>query len=254
MAGVIARVYFDTSYRLLTGSVAGRRLLASSAVGGGPVHGYFTGEDRDALLASLDPTTGDLLLDLGCGAGGIAIDLHRRSGAEILGIDISPRAVSAAAACARRAGVDASVRFLVGDLTRPLRVCATSAYAIDSLMFVPDLGEALRGIRAVLRPGGRLFATVLVFGPGAEDRLRRSLRVAGVSAERLDDVTPALVHGDRSRAGAALAIRRAGATSLRGRLAMSLVSAEEAVIRALISGGRVSRWRFVARYDSTSGT
>jgi len=246
--GLIARVYFDVSYGLLTGSVAGRRLLALPAAGDEPVHGYFTSQDRDVLLADLDPAPGTRLLDLGCGVGGIAVDLHRRSGAEILGVDVSWRAVSAATARARRAGVDSSVVFLVGDLTRPPRLGAASAYAIDSLMFVPDLGLAIRGIGDVLGSGGRLVATLLVFGSGAEARLRRSIEAAGADVLRLEDVTRALADRSRARADAADAIRQDGTASLRGSLAARLVGAEEALIGTLVADGRVGRWRFVVRF------
>jgi SAM-dependent methyltransferase len=251
VVGLVARVYFDISYTLLTGSVSGRRLLALAGVGGGPVHGYVTSQDLDVLLADLDPVPGIRLLDLGSGVGGVAIELHRRSGAEILGVDGSRKAVAAANAFARRAHVAPSVKFVAGDLARPPHVGATSAYAIDSLMFVPDLVGVIQGIGDVLGPGGRLFATLLVFGSGAEDRLRRSLTAAGAQIERLDDVTPALADRNHARAVAAVAHRRGGTTSLRGCLAMRLVSAEEALIRTLIANGRVSRWRFVVHFGST---
>jgi SAM-dependent methyltransferase len=246
----VARAYFDISYRLLAGSVAGRRLLALPAAGGGPVHGYFTSEDRDVLLADLDPAPGDQLLDLGSGLGGIAIDLHRRTGADILGVDISSQAVSRATTRARQAGVGASVGFLAGDLARPPRTGAAGAYAIDSLMFVPDLAGALRGIGDTLGPGGRLFATLLVVGPGAEARLEQAIRAAGADLERLDDVTPALAERSRARAGAAALLKRDGTTTSRGRLAMRLVSAEESLVQARIASGRLNRWRFVVRYGS----
>ena len=252
-AGLVARAYFDVSYALLTGSAAGCRLLALPAVGGGPVHGYFTNEDRDVLLTALRPAPEDLLLDLGSGAGGIAIDLHRRSGAAVRGVDTSPRAVSAATAGALRAGAEASVRFSVGDLARPPRVGARCAYAVDSLMFVPDLEPALRGIGDVLGSGGRHFATLLVFGAGAESRLLQAIRAAGADLERLDDVTPALAERSRARAGAAIAQRRGRTTSLRGRLAILLVIAEERLLLRLIAGGRVGRWRIVVRYAEGAG-
>ncbi len=212
----------------------------------GPVHGYFTVEDRDALLAHLDPGPEDLLLDLGCGTGGVAIDLHRRSGAAILGVDISPEAVSAARDASRRAGTAEAVRFRVGDLASPPRVGATGAYALDSLMFAPDLEETLRGINAALRPGGRLFATLLMVGSGSGSRLRASIVAAGVQPVRLDEVTTALSVSSRARAERATAVLRGGDTSSRGRLAMRLVIAEERLIEFLIGRNQVSRWRFVA--------
>jgi len=75
------------------------------------------------------------------------------------------------------------------------------------------LGLALRNIGDVLGSDGRLFATLLVFGPGAETRLRRSIQAAGTDVLRLDDVTPALAERRRARACAANAMRRTGAGS-----------------------------------------
>jgi len=200
------------------------------------------------LLASLDPRPGDRLLDLGSGVGGVALEVHRRTGAEIVGVDVSPRAVAIATRLARRSGVGASPRFVVGDLARPPLVGASSAYAIDSLMFVPDLAGALRGIGTTLEPGGRLFATLLVRGPGARDRLSRLFRAAGVRVEQLDDLTAALEARSRERAATARALLQESRTTLRGRLAMLLVVAEEALVRILIARGQVGRWRFLARY------
>lgn len=243
------RTYFDLSYALLEGSLVGRRMLASTATGRAPVHGYFTPEDSAVLLADLHPGPGIRLLDLGCGIGGIAIDLHRRSGAQILGVDVSPRAIAAAKARARQAGVDGAVEFLTGDLSRPPRVGATGAYAVDSLMFAADLGQALRGIGDALESGGRLYATLLVFGSGSETRLPRTIRAAGAQIERLDNVTSALARTSRARADAAASQQQA-ATSLRGRLALHLVIAEEGLIRVLLADGRVSRWRLTVQYTA----
>ena len=253
IVGRVVRLYFDTSYRLLTGSDAGRRLLAHGAVGLGPFHGYFTVDDRDVLLADLAPRPDDRLLDLGCGIGGIAIELHRRSGVKILGVDISPEAVLGATARARRAGIEGSVQFLTGDLARPPLVGATRAYAVDSLMFIPDLVGALRGIGMALGTNGRLFATLLILGSRAEARLRGTLQAVGGDVVRLEDVTPALAESSRARAGAAAALRRDGRTSRRGGLAMRLVIAEETVIGALVKNGRVTRWRFVVGFGTLPG-
>jgi len=247
-AGIIARIYFDISYALLVGSTTGRRFLTLTAVGGVPAHGYLTVEDRDILLTDLDPAPGDRLLDLGCGIGSVALEVHRRSGAQIVGIDVSRRAVAAAARRARRAGVSAAVSFCSGDLGQPPLVGATSAYAIDSLMFVPDLASAIRGVGDALGPGGRLFAALLVGGLNPGDRLGRLLHGADVRVERLDDVTAALGATGRRRADVAQMLLREGTATPRGRLAMVLVLAEEAVVRRSIATGRMSRWRFLIRY------
>ncbi len=253
MAAALARVYFEVSYELLVGSIAGRRFLVLTAAGGAPAHGYLTSGDLEALLTDLDPAPGDRVLDLGCGIGGVALEVHRRSGARVIGIDASRRAVAEATIRAQRAGLDASVTFLAGDLSRPPRVGLASAYAIDSLMFVPDLAQAIRGIDQVIGPDGRLFATLLVVGSGGGDRLRRSLRAANARVERLDDVTTALGQSSRRRADVARALLCEGSATPRGRLAMRLILGEEALVQRFAARGRVSRWRFSIRHGSPGG-
>ena len=247
------RGYFELSYRLLLRSAAGRRMLASTAAGGEPVHGYFTHDDRATLLADLDPQPGEVLLDLGAGAGGIAIDLHRRSGVSVLGVDLSHRAVAAASHAARAAGCADAVTFVTGDLARPPVGRAAKDYAIDSLMFAPDPIQALRGIGDALGPGGLLFATLLVFRPDAETRLVRSIEAAGAVVERLEDRTPALEERSRARARGALSARGGGRLSPGDRLAVGLVTTEEAAVRRLIAQGWVSRWRIALRYGGGVG-
>ncbi|HVA86424.1 MAG TPA: hypothetical protein VNF73_08935, partial [Candidatus Saccharimonadales bacterium] len=155
--------------------------------------------------------------------------------------------IRAAIVRARAAGLAASVRFRPGDLAQPPPVGATSGYAIDSLMFLPSLAGALAAIGATLPPEAPLFATLLVAGRASEDRLRHSFDVVGVEVERLDDVTTALGQRSRRRAGMARALLRED-TTVRGRMAMLLVLAEERLVGAAIARGRVRRWRFVIRY------
>lgn len=253
VAAALARVYFEVSYEFLVGSVGGRRFLALTAAGGAPAHGYLTSDDLEALLTDLDPAPGDRVLDLGCGIGGLALEVHRRSGAQIIGIDASHRAIAEATIRAQRAGLDASVRFLAADLSRPPRVGSASAYAIDSLMFVPDLAQAIRDLDQVLGPDGRLFATLLVVGSEGGEQLRRSLRAADARVERLDDVTTALGQSSRRRADIARVLLGEGSATLRGRLAMRLILGEEALVQHFAAQGRVSRWRFCIRHGSPGG-
>ncbi|HUY98754.1 MAG TPA: class I SAM-dependent methyltransferase [Thermomicrobiaceae bacterium] len=248
-AAALAGAYFDLSYRLLVGSKAGQRLLQLTASGDEPVHGYFTAEDRAVLLAALAPVAGERLLDLGSGIGGIALEMHRLAGVEIVGIDVSASAVAAASHRAEREGVGGAVRFVQGNLARPLRINATGAYAIDSLMFLPDPARVLRAVGEELGPGRRIFATLLVFGADGGNRLVRSLRRAGMRVGRLDDVTTALVASSKGRANVARGLSRETTITARGRLAMALVLAEEYLVQVLVGHGCAGRWRIVTWHE-----
>jgi len=200
------------------------------------------------LHAHLAPGPGHRLLDLGSGIGGIARAIHRRSGAEVVGIDVSPRAIGIASRRARGDGLDHAVTFVAGTLSHPPAVAATNAYAFDSLMFVPDQAAAIRRIGHSLEAGGRLFATMLVLGSDGGDRLRRTLRSADVRIERLDEVTDALRDRSRSRALAARSLLHRRSTTFRGRLAMLLVIGEEAFMQASIARGKARRFRVLVSY------
>ncbi|WP_212994177.1 SAM-dependent methyltransferase [Actinoplanes auranticolor] len=101
---------------------------------------------------------GERLLDAGCGVGGPAVQLHREFGVRVSGITISAVQASEATARAVEAGVAGSVEFHHGDY-RSLPYADGSfdaTVAMESLMHATDLGEVLRELHRVLRPGGRL--------------------------------------------------------------------------------------------------
>lgn len=111
--------YFELSYRLLD-SDAGRALLRQAAEPGGPiVHGYAATDDLHVLVESLGVGAGSTIFDLGSGPGGTAIWVHRETGADVIGVERSRRAVTTARRRAAVAGVDAHVRFIQGDLGDP---------------------------------------------------------------------------------------------------------------------------------------
>lgn len=112
---------------------------------------------KDQLLAELSPFVGEntRALDLACGTGDLACALAAR-GAHVVGIDASARMIDAAR---QRTDRSQSLEFVVGDMTA-LDVpdasvdVVTAGYALRN---VPDYTRALREIRRVLRPGGRLL-------------------------------------------------------------------------------------------------
>ena len=101
--------------------------------------------------------SGDCALDLACGTGDLAFAAEA-SGATATGLDLTPRMI----ALARRKAVSLESRahWLVGDMCAlPLPnarfTVVTTGYGLRN---VPDLPAALREIRRVLVPGGRLCA------------------------------------------------------------------------------------------------
>ena len=249
--GALMRTYFETSYRLLTRSAAGRSFLRRAPPSPDiEVHGYFTLADLDALLAGLQPSGADLLLDLGCGIGDVARAIHRRSGAAIVGVDVSRTAINEARARVATSGMQHFVRFKVGTIGSLPDLAATSAYAVDSLMFLPTLAVAVEAIGEELHGQGRLFLTLLTMGRSPAERLRDSLTIPGADHLALEDVTDAFVVSSQRRRRVARSLFRDPRASALGRTAMALVLAEETLLGGLVRRGWAGRWRAVVQFSS----
>ncbi|MFV2063650.1 MAG: cyclopropane-fatty-acyl-phospholipid synthase family protein [Chloroflexota bacterium] len=240
--------YFDLVYRLLLGSVEGRRFMAASAPPGAPTaHSYLTAADMEALFSFLDLSGGDVVLDLGCGYGEIAIAVHRRTGADVIGIEASRRALVEARRRFAAAKVERHVQGVPANLSRVPAVAqrARAAYEIDALMFVPSHWAIYAALLRRMGPGSRLFATTLEFGAGDHERTRRRLLDSGISVEALDDVSDEMMLVSELRRRTALGLLRSGGVGLRGRLAMLFIVVEETTIGYLRRRGLVRRWRML---------
>ncbi|WP_370012149.1 methyltransferase domain-containing protein [Nocardiopsis sp. LDBS0036] len=113
--------------------------------------------ERPAMLALAGDVTGRRILDAGCGAGPLSAALRDR-GADVTGVDASAGMLALAR---RRLGEDADLR--VADLSDPLPF-ADGAFddVVASLVlhYLEDWGPTLAEFRRVLRPSGRLIASV----------------------------------------------------------------------------------------------
>ncbi|MFE1857926.1 class I SAM-dependent methyltransferase [Streptomyces anandii] len=112
---------------------------------------------RPAMLALAGEVAGRRILDAGCGAGALSAALRER-GATVTGIDTSPAMLALAG---RRLGDDAELH--LADLGGPLPFDdGTFDDVVASLVlhYLEDWGPALAEMRRVLRPGGRLIASV----------------------------------------------------------------------------------------------
>jgi SAM-dependent methyltransferase len=115
--------------------------------------GPFNGLLERPALRSLIPTglAGAMVLDAGCGSGAQAQWLLDQ-GAEVVGVDVSPRMIEEAE---RRCG--GRGRFLVADLAEPLPLEPASLDGITcslALHYLADWSVPLRSFASALRPGG----------------------------------------------------------------------------------------------------
>ena len=114
-----------------------------------------------AQVALCGEVRGSTLIDVACGSGYFAREMARR-GARVVGIDISPRMID----LATRHETDAplGIAYQVCDAAdiashfpSPSFDMATSCMALQDM---PNVAAVLRGVEAVLRPGGRFVASI----------------------------------------------------------------------------------------------
>ncbi len=133
----------------------------SATTDDGPFNGLL---ERPALRALIPGSLhGAVVLDAGCGSGAQAHWLLEQ-GADVVGVDISPRMIEEAR---RRCGENG--RFLVADLAEPLALDPVSLDGITcslALHYVADWSVPLRSFASALRPGGWVVVSLdHPFGP-----------------------------------------------------------------------------------------
>ena len=122
---------------------------------------FVTRTDLTHIVEYLKLNPGDTLVDLGCGRGGPGLWVARETGADLVGIDLSPDAVEQARQRIANFGLQEYARFLTADF------CATGlpdescegGMSIDMLWMVEDKGAAMAEVKRILCPGGRFVFT-----------------------------------------------------------------------------------------------
>jgi arsenite methyltransferase len=127
------------------------------------------------LVEALGIVPGDTVVDVASGRGASALLLARRTGCDVVGIDLSPASVDAANAAAAEAGLASRVRFLLGDAEAvPFAdASADGALCECSLCLFPDKQAAASELARVLRAGARLALSDVTARP---ERLPAELR------------------------------------------------------------------------------
>ena len=98
---------------------------------------------------------GQRALDLGCGNGFIAEYLSDLSGARVVGLDMIPLAIQHASQ--RTATKRGRLAFVVGDMAAlPFAEASFDVVVSVDTLYFTDLGETVRQMARLLRPGGRM--------------------------------------------------------------------------------------------------
>ncbi|WP_326585354.1 methyltransferase domain-containing protein [Streptomyces sp. NBC_00487] len=131
----------------------------------------------DLLITLLDPAPGAAVLDIGCGVGKPALQLVAARDAHVTGIAISDVEVEQATERAVEAGRSDVTAFHNADvMALPFGDDSfDDAWAIESMLHVPDRGRALAETARVLRPGGRLVIADTVERPPVSPEGRKVL-------------------------------------------------------------------------------
>jgi ubiquinone/menaquinone biosynthesis C-methylase UbiE len=135
------------------------------------------------------------VLDVGCGPGASAFALlDRLPGAEVIGLDRSPRMLARARTRARREPGPRRPSFVLGDaLALPLGDGAVDLVTGHSLLYLlPDRTRALAELARVLAPGGALSlvepsarGSLAASAPGLVSRARSVFASSPLDAARL---------------------------------------------------------------------
>jgi ubiquinone/menaquinone biosynthesis C-methylase UbiE len=142
-----------------------------------------------ALLARATIAPGERVLDVACGTGLVAFAAAEAVGSagRVVGVDLSGRMVDAARQRAQSRGVPYATfermdaeRLDLPDAAFDIALCALG------LMYVPDPARAVREMRRVLRPNGRIVLAVW----GERSRCGWSAVFPIVEAEVASDVCP----------------------------------------------------------------
>jgi SAM-dependent methyltransferase len=171
---------FDQWYTNLSGSPA-RDEMAGRMLGlpaGLRSTSMLPGYGIDEVVAALDLVAGRVLLDLACGRGGYGLEIARRTGARLVGVDFSAVAIDLARERARTLGLADRADFQPGELTRTgLDAGAVDAVlCVDSIQFAASVPDALAECRRVLRPGRPLAVTTWEPRDRTNDQVPQRLR------------------------------------------------------------------------------
>ncbi len=184
---------YDAVHGAMTGSPTLRSLWRKHASGEDFPDEFFhisfvTVKELEWMMDRLRVGTGDTLVDAGCGLGGPALWMLKKTGADLTGLDISSVAIDEARARAARLGLAEHARFAVAsfDKTGLDGASVDAIMSEDAIQYAPDKRAVMAEFGRILRPGGRLVFAAFELEPA---------RVAGLpvlGVDPVDDYRPLL--------------------------------------------------------------
>lgn len=156
------RQAFETTYAGSPSKVmerVWRQVLGDEYPDGVDPYSYVTRTDLRRFAEDVRVGPSDTLADIGCGRGGGGLWVASATGARLIGIDIAEAPLVHARERARAMGRDATFQRGEFESTGLGNASVDAVMSIDALLFTPDKQRALRELRRILRPGGRLVLT-----------------------------------------------------------------------------------------------
>ena len=113
------------------------------------------------LEQQLELEPDQVLVDLGCGVGGVGLWLTRKNAVQLIGIDRCDDAIAIAKTRAIEWELSSQASFVVGDFcnTGLASASADAVFSIDAFTAAEDIERALAEVRRILKPKGKFVFT-----------------------------------------------------------------------------------------------